>query len=62
MPEPDAQTVFEDIKQGAPPPRARDRGLTVRHLAPFFDASVYSSFDDGDNVRNRFPPSLGFMV
>ncbi|EMD33296.1 hypothetical protein CERSUDRAFT_160177 [Gelatoporia subvermispora B] len=58
-PEPDAQTVFEDIKRGAPPPRARDRGLTVRHLAQFFDSSIYSGFDDTDNsfftiYRNLF--------
>ncbi|KAL4242766.1 Multifunctional chaperone and stress response protein [Abortiporus biennis] len=59
VPEPDARTVFEDIKRGAPPPRARDRGLTVRHLQQFFDASIYSGFDDGPNgfftiYRNLF--------
>ncbi|KAH9838779.1 uncharacterized protein C8Q71DRAFT_752827 [Rhodofomes roseus] len=48
-PEPDARTVFEDVKRGAPPPRARDRGLTVRHLAQFFDASIYTGYDDGPN-------------
>ncbi|TFK50070.1 DnaJ-domain-containing protein [Heliocybe sulcata] len=58
-PEPDAETVFEDIKKGAAPPRARDRGLTVRHLAPFFDASIWSSYRDDDNgfftiYRNLF--------
>lgn len=58
-PEPDAEAVFEDIRKGAPPPRARDRGLTVRHLAQFFDATVWSGFDDSENsfftiYRNLF--------
>ncbi|KAK0480286.1 DnaJ domain-containing protein [Armillaria novae-zelandiae] len=58
-PEPDAETVFEDIRKGAPPPRARDRGLTVRHLARFFDATIWSGFADDDNgfftvYRNLF--------
>ncbi|KAH9925541.1 uncharacterized protein B0H18DRAFT_876978 [Fomitopsis serialis] len=58
-PEPDAGSVFEDIKRGTPPPRARDRGLTVRHLAQFFDASIYTGYDDGPNsfftiYRNLF--------
>ncbi|KAG6816205.1 hypothetical protein H0H87_007754 [Tephrocybe sp. NHM501043] len=47
VPEPDAETVFEDIRKGAPPPRARDRGLTARHLSRFLDASLWSGFDDG---------------
>ncbi|OBZ72262.1 DnaJ subfamily C member 21 [Grifola frondosa] len=49
VPEPDADAVFEDIKRGAPPPRARDRGLTVRHLALFFSVTIYSGYDDGEN-------------
>ncbi|TFK86714.1 DnaJ-domain-containing protein [Polyporus arcularius HHB13444] len=49
IPEPDAADVFEEIRKGAPPPRARDRGLTVRHLAQFFDLSIYDGFDDGPN-------------
>ncbi|KAF8556166.1 DnaJ-domain-containing protein [Imleria badia] len=58
-PAPDAEAVFEDIRRGAPPPRARDRGLTVRHLSRFFDASVWSGFDDGQDgfftlYRNLF--------
>ncbi|KAG0708086.1 DnaJ-domain-containing protein [Suillus ampliporus] len=58
-PEPDAAAVFEDIRKGAPPPRARDRGLTVRHLAQFFDATVWSGFNDSENsfftiYRNLF--------
>ncbi|KAK0235829.1 hypothetical protein EDD85DRAFT_1009348 [Armillaria nabsnona] len=58
-PEPDAVTVFEDICKGAPPPRARDRGLTVRHLARFFDTTIWSGFADDDNgiftmYRNLF--------
>lgn len=51
MPEPDAETVFEDIKRGGAPSRGRDRGLTVRHLEQFFGPSIYSGFDDGDTVR-----------
>ncbi|KAF7424333.1 hypothetical protein PC9H_009640 [Pleurotus ostreatus] len=59
IPEPDAETVFEGIRKGAPPSRARDRGLTVRHLAQFFDATKWPDFDDGDNsfftiYRNLF--------
>ncbi|KAK7454543.1 hypothetical protein VKT23_011297 [Stygiomarasmius scandens] len=58
-PEPDEQTVYEDIRKGAPPPRARDRGLTVRHLTRFFDASIWNGFgDEGDGFyaiyRNLF--------
>ncbi|KZT29926.1 DnaJ-domain-containing protein [Neolentinus lepideus HHB14362 ss-1] len=58
-PEPDAQTVFEDIKKGTVPPRARDRGLTPKHLTPFFDASIWSGYgDDGSSFftiyRNLF--------
>jgi DnaJ homolog subfamily A member 5 len=45
------ETIFEDIKRGASPlPRPRDRGLTVRHLAPFFDPSIWSGFEDEPNV------------
>ncbi|KAL4268275.1 DnaJ-domain-containing protein [Pleurotus pulmonarius] len=59
IPEPDAETVFEGIRKGAPPSRARDRGLTVRHLAQFFDTTKWSDLDDGDNsfftiYRNLF--------
>ncbi|KIM84393.1 hypothetical protein PILCRDRAFT_818754 [Piloderma croceum F 1598] len=59
-PEADAETIFEEIRKGAPPPKARDRGLTVRHLAPFFNASAWKGYDDdGDNsfftiYRNLF--------
>ncbi|OAX36226.1 DnaJ-domain-containing protein [Rhizopogon vinicolor AM-OR11-026] len=58
-PEPDAEAVFEDIRRGAPPPRARDRGLTVRHLARFFDTTIWSGFDNSENsfftmYRNLF--------
>lgn len=58
-PEPDAEAVFEDIRNGAPPPRVRDRGLTVRHLAQFFDATIWSDFDESKNVRStcsELPP------
>ncbi|KAJ3509056.1 hypothetical protein NLJ89_g5417 [Agrocybe chaxingu] len=60
VPEPDAETVFEDIRKGVnPPKRARDRGLTVRHLTRFSDATAWSTLDDGDNsfftiYRNLF--------
>ncbi|KAH7912019.1 DnaJ-domain-containing protein [Hygrophoropsis aurantiaca] len=60
-PEPDAHAVFEDIRNGAPAPapRARDRGLSVRHLAQFFDTTSWKTFDDGDGsfftlYRNLF--------
>ncbi|KAG6336369.1 hypothetical protein ID866_2726 [Astraeus odoratus] len=57
--EPDSEVIFEDIRRGAPPPRARDRGLTVRHLSQFFDATRWSGFDDSENgffvlYRNLF--------
>ncbi|KAJ7178634.1 hypothetical protein C8R43DRAFT_1118001 [Mycena crocata] len=48
-PEPDDATVYEDIRKGAAPSRAQDRGLTVRHLTRFFDASIWTGVDDGDN-------------
>ncbi|KAI0654687.1 hypothetical protein C8Q70DRAFT_1026436 [Cubamyces menziesii] len=59
VPEPDAAAVFEEIRKGAPPPRARDRGLTVRHLTQFFDVGIFDGFDDGPNsfftiYRNLF--------
>jgi len=55
IPEADSKTVFEDIKRGAPPPRARDRGLTVRHLEQFFNPSIFQGFDDGPDVRLDSP-------
>lgn len=51
VPEPDVQSVFEDVKRGAAPNRARDRGMTVRHLQPFFDANIWSGLDDSEDVR-----------
>ncbi|PPQ73171.1 hypothetical protein CVT26_014770 [Gymnopilus dilepis] len=60
IPEPDAETVFEDIKRGTNlSSRVRDRGLTVRHLARFFDTMAWSTWDDGENsfftiYRNLF--------
>lgn len=59
IPEPDAQTVFEDIRRGAPTSRGRDRGLTVKHLEQFFNPSIYSSYDEGATVR---PCSCVFML
>ncbi|KAL0580009.1 hypothetical protein V5O48_002012 [Marasmius crinis-equi] len=58
-PEPDEETVYQDIRTGAPPPRARDRGLTVRHLTRFLDASVWKGFGDDEDgfftiYRNLF--------
>lgn len=47
-PEADAETVFEDVRRGAAPPRARDRGLTTNHLMMFFNASVWSGFGTDD--------------
>ncbi|THH28232.1 hypothetical protein EUX98_g5945 [Antrodiella citrinella] len=55
VPEPDAETVFEDIKKGAAPSRARDRGLTVNHLARFFDPMQYNGFgDDPDSFYTLY--------
>ncbi|KAH9481539.1 DnaJ-like protein subfamily C member 21 [Psilocybe cubensis] len=60
VPEADADTVFEDIRKGTTTSsRVRDRGLTVRHLARFFEPTSWKTFDDGDNsfftiYRNLF--------
>ncbi|KAI0259852.1 hypothetical protein BC834DRAFT_832723 [Gloeopeniophorella convolvens] len=58
-PEPDAETVVNDIKKGTMPSRARDRGLTVRHIEAFLNPSIWSGFGDGENsfftiYRNLF--------
>ncbi|KAI9440111.1 DnaJ-domain-containing protein [Lactarius indigo] len=58
-PEPDAETVINDIKTGAVPSRARDRGLTVRHIQAFLNPSMWSSFDDG---AGRAGPSGYFTI
>ncbi|KAF8072104.1 DnaJ domain-containing protein [Lyophyllum atratum] len=49
LPEPDEETVFQDVRKGAPPPRARDRGLTTRHLERFLESPLWSGFDDGSD-------------
>ncbi|KAI0688217.1 hypothetical protein BC835DRAFT_1419329 [Cytidiella melzeri] len=59
IPEPDAASVFEDIKRGIPASRGRDRGLTVRHLEQFMNPTIFSGFDDGEGgffsiYRNLF--------
>lgn len=59
IPEADADEVFENIRKGASAPPARDRGLTVRHLSRFFDATIWHGFDDGEDgfftiYRNLF--------
>ncbi|KIK80969.1 hypothetical protein PAXRUDRAFT_833203 [Paxillus rubicundulus Ve08.2h10] len=59
VPEPDAEIVFEDVRRGALPPRAGDRGLTVRHLSQFFDTTIWSGFADSEEgfftlYRNLF--------
>ncbi|KAI0249867.1 DnaJ domain-containing protein [Lactifluus subvellereus] len=59
LPEPDAETVVNDVKKGASSSRARDRGLTVRHLQAFLNPSIWSGFGDGENgfftvYRNLF--------
>ncbi|KAF8807088.1 DnaJ-domain-containing protein [Phlegmacium glaucopus] len=60
IPEADAEAVIEDVRKGVnPTSRVRDRGLTIRHLARFFDATVWEGFDDEDNgfftlYRNLF--------
>ncbi|KAF9067205.1 DnaJ domain-containing protein [Rhodocollybia butyracea] len=48
-PEPDDETVYEDIRKGAPPSRAKGRGLSVRQISRFFDAKLWKDFgDEGD--------------
>ncbi|KAF7967481.1 hypothetical protein HWV62_34087 [Athelia sp. TMB] len=59
VPEPDAETVFEDIRTGKAPSKARDRGLTVRHLTPFFNPTIWKGFGDAEGsffaiYRNLF--------
>ncbi|EJD06489.1 DnaJ-domain-containing protein [Fomitiporia mediterranea MF3/22] len=60
VPEPDAETVFEEVRRGnGGSGRPGDRGLTVNHLAPFFNASNWTGFDDSDTgfftlYRNLF--------
>lgn len=44
--------MFDDIRKGTNlNARVRDRGLTVRHLARFFDATIWSNLGDGEDVR-----------
>lgn len=50
-PEADAETVFQDVRSGKAPSRARDRGLTANHLVMFFDPSIFVGFGDDDRVR-----------
>ncbi|KAI5121238.1 hypothetical protein M0805_007245 [Coniferiporia weirii] len=69
VPEPDAETVFDEIRKAGTSAakgtgqraaqRPQDRGITVRHLAPFFDVSNWGDFDDNDSgffmlYRNLF--------
>ncbi|KZP27306.1 hypothetical protein FIBSPDRAFT_1040188 [Athelia psychrophila] len=59
VPEPDAETVFEDIRKGKAPSKTRDRGLTVRHLTPFFNPTIWKGFSDKEGsffaiYRNLF--------
>ncbi|KAF4613668.1 hypothetical protein D9613_007686 [Agrocybe pediades] len=47
IPEADAESVFEDIRNGVNlSTRVKDRGLTVRHISRFFDATSWSTYDD----------------
>lgn len=56
-PEPDTETVFEEIRKGSNlAPRTKDRGLTITHLAPFFDATIWQSYED--NGTKVFFPCL----
>ncbi|KAG2018154.1 DnaJ protein [Coprinopsis cinerea AmutBmut pab1-1] len=59
VPEADGDVVFEDIRTGNKAPRTKDRGLTTRHLARFFDATIWDGFHDEENgffsiYRNLF--------
>ncbi|KAJ3966472.1 DnaJ domain-containing protein [Lentinula raphanica] len=54
-PEPDDETVYEDIRKGAAPSRARNRGLSVRQLSRFFDATIWKDFgDEGDGFYSIY--------
>ena len=51
-PEADVDDVFEDVRRGFnPADQSRRRynypGLTVRHILRFFDATAWSTMDDG---------------
>jgi hypothetical protein len=51
--------VLDDIRRGAPPPRGKDRGLTVSHLNTFLDPRIWKTFEgDGENVLRLFLPFL----
>ncbi|KIJ51106.1 hypothetical protein M422DRAFT_158783 [Sphaerobolus stellatus SS14] len=59
VPEADAATVFEEVRTDKRHHHVRDRGLTVRHLVKFFDATSWNGFDDSDKgffalYRNLF--------
>lgn len=55
-PEVDADTVLDDIRSGAPPPRGRDRGLTASHLKTFLDPTIWKTFEgDSENVLCSLP-------
>jgi len=56
VPEVDADTVLDGIRKGAPPPRRKDRGLTVSHLNTFLNPRIWKTFEgDGENVLSMFP-------
>ena len=47
--------MLGDIRRGAPPPRGKDRGLTVNHLETFLNPTVWKTFEgDGENVLCLF--------
>ncbi|KAK2463473.1 hypothetical protein APHAL10511_004559 [Amanita phalloides] len=57
VPEPDADSVLDEIRQGAAP-RHRGKGVTTRHLARFFD-TIWTSYGDNEDdffsiYRNLF--------
>jgi hypothetical protein len=62
VPEADAEEVFQDIKRGAAPPRSRGRGLSVRHLTPFFDVTIYNGYGDDDNVCFHRDSKLVYLI
>ena len=43
--------MLDGIRRGAPPPRGKDRGLTVSHLSAFIDPRIWKTFEgNGENV------------
>lgn len=52
-PEPDEAQIFEDIRTGKASnsrPRAKDPGLTTKHILKFLNPTLWKGLDDSDSV------------